>query len=63
MPQIKNMMQMLRGNPQAAVNQLIQRNPQLANVIKENGGDPQKAFYALANRMGVDPDDVLGMLK
>ena len=53
-------------NPQAMMNQLLARNPQLNQVlsfVQKCGGDPQKAFYALAEQKGVDPDEILSMLR
>ena len=68
MGQIKSMMQMLRsaGNPQIMLSQMMQNNPQMRqamNLVQQYGGDPQKAFYALAQQKGVNPDDILNMLK
>ena len=65
---IRNMMGMVNGaqNPQAMIQQLAMNNPQMRqvmSVINENGGDPQKAFYALAEKRGVDPQEILNMLK
>ena len=53
-------------NPQLMLNQLMTSNPQLKQVmdiINQSGGDPQKAFYALAEQKGVDPNEILNMLK
>ena len=57
-------------NPQAAVSQMSQSNPQMQYVmqyIQQNGGDAKAAFYALAKQKGVDPDAILqqaqGMMK
>lgn len=53
-------------NPQAALSQLMQTNPQLQqamNIIKLYGGDPQSAFYAMAKQAGVDPQEVLNNLR
>lgn len=66
--QIKNMMRMVQnaGNPQAMMNQLMQNNPQLRdtmNIVNQCGGDPQKAFYTLAQQKGVNPEEILNMLK
>ena len=64
--QFSRMMQAMRGNPQALLSQLSQNNPNMQRVnqlIQQNGGDARKAFYSLANQMGVNPDDVLSMLK
>ena len=62
------MMQMVQnaGNPQAMLAQMAQSNPQIGQVmqlINQNGGDPQKAFYALCKQRNVNPDEILGMLK
>ena len=66
--QIKNMMNMVRsaGNPQAMLAQMMQNNPQMRqvmDVVNQYGGDPQKAFYAIAQQRGVNPDEILNMLK
>lgn len=65
---IKQAMNMVRssGNPQMMLQQIMSNNPQYAqvmNIIQQNGGDPQKAFYAMANQLGVDPNDVLNALR
>lgn len=62
------MMNMVRGasNPQLFLQQMIQKNPQLKdimNYINENGGNPKKAFYEMAKAKGVNPDEILNMLK
>lgn len=67
-PQIRQMIQMVRSasNPQAAINQLMQTNPQMKQVmdiIKASGNDPKRAFYALAEQKGVDPNSILEQLK
>ena len=49
-----------------AMQQLIQNNPQMKQVmdyVNANGGNPKDAFYKLAEEKGVNPDDILGMLK
>ena len=66
--QIKQMMGMIRnaGNPQAMLNQMMQNNPQMNQVmdlVNQHGGDAQKAFYSLCEQRGVNPDEILGMLK
>ena len=62
------MMQMVRSanNPQAMINQLMQTNPQMKqvmDVVRASGNDPKKAFYALAQQKGINPDDILNLLK
>ena len=64
---IKSMMQTIRtaANPSLAMQQML-NNPQYAQVtklIQDSGGDPQKAFYSLANQLGVDPQQILNELQ
>ena len=43
-----------------------QNNPNVANamsLIRQYGGDPQKAFFEEAKRRGVDPNQIIGMLR
>lgn len=68
MARVKQMMGMINssGNPQAMMNQMLTGNPQFKQVmdlINASGGDPKKAFYALAEQKGVDPNDILSMMK
>ena len=51
------------SNPQAALTNAIQRNPQLKSIIDQSGGDYQKAFYAYAQKLGVNADEILSMLR
>lgn len=53
-------------NPSAMLKQLASQNPNVANamnLINQNGGDPKRAFYSEAQRLGIDPNQILGMLK
>lgn len=53
-------------NPQAVLNQLVTSNPQLKqvmDVINQYGGDPKQAFYSLAEKNGIDPNEILNMMK
>ena len=53
-------------NPQAMLNQMMQNNPQYKQVmdyVNKNGGDPKTAFYKMAEEQGVNPDEILNMLK
>ena len=64
---IKQMMTAVRTaqNPQAALNQLIMRNPQMKQVmdiVNRHGGDPMTAFREEAQAAGMDPDEILRML-
>ena len=62
------MMQMVKAarNPQAMIQVMAQQNPKMQQVmqfVQQNGGDAKTAFYKLAEQQGVNPDDVLNMLK
>ena len=63
--QAKQMAQMLRtsSNPQAMANQIMSNNPQVRQIIQQYGGDPKTAFYKYAEANGIDPNEVLNMLK
>jgi len=50
-------------NPQAMINNMIAQNPQVTGLINQYGGDPKSAFYALAQQRGINPNDILNMLK
>lgn len=66
--QIKNMMNMVKsaGNPQAMLQSMMQSNPQIKQVmdiVNKSGGDPKTAFYKMAEEKGVDPEEILAMLR
>ena len=66
--QIRQMMNLVRSSsdPRMALQTMIQSNPQMQNVmnyINQNGGDPKAAFYNLARQKGVDPEEVLNILR
>lgn len=66
--QIKRMFNMVRnsGNPQAMFRSLMQNNPQykqIADVVNQYGGNPKEAFYRVCEQNGINPQDVMNMLK
>jgi len=68
MGQIKQIMQMVRsaGDPQAMLRQLAMNNPQVRQVmeiVQQHGGDPMAAFRAEAEARGVDPEEILRMIR
>jgi len=68
MGQIKQIMQMVRsaGDPQAMLRQLAMNNPQVRQVmeiVQQHGGDPMAAFRAEAEALGVDPEEILRMIR
>ena len=65
---IKQAMSMVRSasNPGAMLNQVLAQQPayqQVTKLIADSGGDAQKAFYALAEQNGIDPQQILDALK
>ena len=48
------------------LNQMMMNNPQMkqvADLINASGGDAKKAFYTLAEQKGIDPNEILSMMK
>ena len=65
---VRQMMSAVRTaqNPQLALNQLIMNNPQMKQVmdiVQKHGGDPMAAFRAEAEASGVDPDEIMAMIR
>ena len=65
MAQARQMAQMVKssGNPQAMISQMMSQNPQVNQIINQYGGDPKTAFYKYAEANGVDPNEILSMMK
>ena len=66
--QIKNMMNVVNNsqNPSMMLQNLAQQNPQMRQVmdiIRQSGGDPKTAFYNMAKQKGIDPNQILNMLR
>lgn len=63
--QAKQMVQTIKScnNPQAMVNQMLEQNPQVNQIIQQYGGDPKTAFYKYAEANGINPNDILQMMK
>ena len=52
------------ANPQMALSQMIQSNPQMAQVMQMcNGKNPQEIFYAMCKQQGINPNDILNIFK
>ena len=65
MKQAVNMAKSL-GNPQMMLQQMFSNNPNYAQaqqLIQQSGGDARKAFYTLAQQMGVDPEQILSSIR
>ena len=53
-------------DPQAALNQMVQSNPQLQQVmqmINASGKDPMALFTAIAQQNGINPQEIMDALK
>ena len=50
-------------NPQALVEKVVNDNPQIKSALEMAGGDPEKAFRTMAQKMNVNPEDIMNMLK
>ena len=66
--QIRNLMTAARGakDSEAIMQQVIANNPQYQQAytqMKEEGGTLKEVFMNRAKALGVNPDDVLNMLK
>ena len=64
--QILQMVRMIKNGDTQGVLNLLQTNPnmqQVAKIIERHGGDSMKAFRATAEEMGMDADEILGMMK
>ena len=66
--QIGQMIKMARSgmNPQMMIQNMMYQNPQVRQImesINQYGGDPKTAFYRLAQQRGIDPNQIIGMIK
>lgn len=63
----KNLSMMFKcsSNPYAALESIINTNPQLSGVMSmiKGGANPQELFYRLAAERGVNPDQLLNIVK
>lgn len=58
--QVKSLMSMANGNPQA----LLQQYPQLKQVMQmTRGKDLQSTFYSMCQQRGIDPNVILNELR
>lgn len=70
-PQVSQLKQVVgairnAGNPQVMMMQMLQQNPnyqKALDYIQQCGGDQQKAFYQMAREKGIDPEEVLSVLR
>lgn len=66
MSNVKNMMNMINfaRNPQQALMNMAQSNPQVQEVMKMcEGKNPKDVFYQKCKDMNIDPNEILKMMK
>ena len=66
--QVRQLMQTVQmaQNPALALQQMAGQNPQLQQalqLVQQSGGDPQAAFQKLCQEKGIDPNQILSMLR
>ena len=65
---IQQIIQMAKNtqNPQQLLNTIAQQNPQvlqLMQMINTNNITPKQMFMNMANQKGINPNDIISMLK
>lgn len=50
------------GNPAMMIQQMPQYK-QIMDYVNQNGGDAKAAFYAKAQEMGIDPDEIIKAMR
>ena len=51
-------------NPETVINTLAGKNPLLGNVMRMIGGrDPKQVFFEECQRQGIDPNEIINMLR
>lgn len=63
---VKGMLQNLRSvqNPERVIDTLADKNPMLGNVMRMIGGrDPKQVFFEECQRQGIDPNEIINMLR
>ena len=53
------------NNPEQILNEAVNQNPEFKKLMDsiKSLGDPKTAFYTLAEKKGIDPNSILGLLK
>lgn len=62
--QVKNMMKMFNGNPNAMLQQMGQNNPMLNQVMQMcKGQNPENVFKSMCKAKGIDPEQILNQFR
>lgn len=64
---VRQMFDMVKSskNPQQMVMNMMSQNPQMKPVIDtlKSGGNPKAMFYQVCKSKGIDPEQILSMMK
>ena len=68
MNSILGLMNVLKGssNPMQTLQSMAETNPQIKKAfdyVQQNGGYTRSAFYKLAEQNGIDPNNIINMIK
>lgn len=55
----------LAQNFESKIQDMISNNPQMKNFLSmiRNNGNPKKMFYDMCQQRGINPDDILNLIK
>ena len=64
-PNIMQMISQFKNNPQQLISQMFNNNPQIKQVNEwvKQYGSPENAFRQKAQEMGLNPDEIINLLK
>lgn len=64
--QIKGLMNQMKSiqNPNLAIQQMAEQNPQMKQILQMcQGQNPKDVFYSMCQQQGIDPEQVIKLLK
>ena len=64
-PNLVQMISQFKNNPQQLISQMFSNNPQFQQVNEwvKQYGSPENAFRQKAQEMGLNPDEIINLLK
>ena len=65
---VQQFVQMIKNtnNPQQLLNNMAKQNPQISQIIQTlntSNMTPKQLFMSMANKQGINPNDILAMFK
>ena len=68
MNKLKGMMNLMKsgGNPKGMMQNMLMSNPKygaVMDLVNQYGGDARAAFYGECQKAGIDPNQIISMLK